>query len=334
MKYLAYIESPLQAFNLMEFVNKNGITLDYLVVNKKTLVSKLNYSQICYVLKYIKCLNVSYIDVESNKSNISKIKGMVRKIPFSSTDDVSIIGGEYRSLIFWFMVGYFKKRQVYIVDDGTATLRLNRRTRSFKGWLRAKVLSLLGACDSYNERITFISVYDIIDRVSKKDRVINHKYDYFKSLTEGFSNDKDIVYVIGTPLLEAGVVRGEDIEITLKLISDLKCISSGKTLVYIPHRRERLEKIESIKEVVEVQYLDFPFELLPLVSGNNVKNIAGFYSSLFDNMLSIYGGNLTINSFYVPEYIITPEWTEFVNQVYYNYKRYEGDSFTFNSLEG
>ncbi|MEQ0228529.1 hypothetical protein ABLV17_12170 [Klebsiella sp. CN_Kp091] len=334
MKYLAYIESPLQAFNLMEYVNNNDITVDLLVINKKSAVSNLNYSQICYVLKYFKYREVISTDIESNRHNIAKIKEFAKSIPSLGSEPVSLIGGEYRSLIFWFIAGQYKKRKLFILDDGTATLRLNRRTRSFKHLIRDKIYGFLGCVDNFVEPINFISVYPIADKISLNDSVVTHQYNYFRHLTNSFSNEENTIYIIGVPLLEAGVITGDDIALTLSLIVDLesKYKNDCKNLVYIPHRRERKDKIDIIGRKVNVKYLEYPFELLPLVSGNNVKHIAGFYSSLFDNMVSIYAEQLVVDSYYVPSAVVTPDWIDFVKNLYNNYEKYDSQTFKLNNL--
>lgn len=48
--------------------------------------------------------------------------------------------------------------------------------------------------------------------------------------------------------------------------------------------------------------------------------MAGFYSSLFDNMYAICGKDLKIECFCLPEKIINPSWSGFVSDVYENYK--------------
>lgn len=53
-KYIAYIESPLQAFNLIEYLDAKNIVLDLLIVNKRSANSALNHGQIVYLLNMIK----------------------------------------------------------------------------------------------------------------------------------------------------------------------------------------------------------------------------------------------------------------------------------------
>lgn len=115
--------------------------------------------------------------------------------------------------------------------------------------------------------------------------VVKHSYQNFKAKLASLPDGKNRVFIIGTPLYEAGVTSVDDIDLTLRMINDLKSNQMGAELVYIPHRREREEKIDEIRKSVEVRRLDFPFEVYPIVAGENVSCIAGFYSSLYDNLV-------------------------------------------------
>ncbi len=333
MKFIAYIESPLQAFNLMEYIFYKNISLDILVVNKNSSVSARNYEQICFVLKFIESKNIILIDIKPSRKNVFSVRSLVRKLIIPSTESMTLISGEYRSMIFWFIVERFKNRNVVIVDDGTATLRLQRTHRTLNKIIIDKTLSFLGCRDRFLEPIVFFSVYDISKKINKKDFLIQHDYPAFKKRLSLLSECNDTIYIIGAPLLEAGVILGDDVEITLKMINKLNNKYHSKSLVYIPHRRERQEKINAISNVVTVRRLDYPFELLPLVDGLNIKNIAGFYSSLFDNMILICGKELCIDCFYLPNNIISIDWKVFVDSIYTNYKSYSGSSFYYDDVD-
>lgn len=333
MKFVAYIESPLQAFNLLEYLSYENISLDILIVNKNSLVSERNYEQICFVLKFIKSKDIRLIDIKPSRKDLFSVRALVREIITPSSELMTLISGEYRSMIFWFIVEKFKNRNVVIVDDGTATLRLQRTHRPLKKNILDKVLKFFGGGERYLEPITFFSVYDIRKKISKKDSLIQHNYPAFKKRLSLLSECDDVVYIIGAPLLEAKVIMGDDIELTIKMIKKVNIKHHSKRLVYIPHRREREEKINEISKVVTVRRLDYPFELLPLVENINIKHIAGFYSSLFDNMVAIYGKELGIECFYLPNDIIATDWKHFVDSIYANYKSYTDASFNYDVLD-
>jgi len=330
LKYLAYIESPLQAFNLMEYIDKYNLELDILIINKKSSVSTTNFSQICSVISNFNIKKTIEIDIEAGKKNVLKVKRLINSFFGRNYEPFTLISGEYRSMVFWYVCGRFYNRKVIIVDDGTATLRIDRRRRGAKRIIRDKIYRLFGYADSYIEPISFFSIYDISHKISRQDSITLHDYDFFKSKMNLFPRGDNIVYVIGSPFLEAGVISGCDIKTTIDMINVLK--KEYKQIVYIAHRRERQEKLAEISEHVLVQTLDYPFELLPLVQGKKIVAIAGFYSSLFDNMCIICGEELKVECFYLPESIINSTWRTFVLDVYNNYKKYPENSFVFRYL--
>ncbi|MEW7001606.1 hypothetical protein [Serratia marcescens] len=130
------------------------------------------------------------------------------------------------------------------------------------------------------------------------------------------------MFIIGAPLFEAGVTSVDDIQLTLNMIKDLLKSKPESVFYYVPHRRERTEKIKIISELVKVKRLDFPFEVYPLMEKENVSSIAGFYSSLYDNLIMIYGDKIKITSYVINEANLSPEWKSFVGCIYDNYSRY------------
>ena len=94
--YIAYIESPLQAFNLIEFLDEKNITLEILIINKKTENSALNYNQMMNIVDIIKYKKLVAIDVEGTLKNSLKIKRALKGIGENSIykNRVTLISGE------------------------------------------------------------------------------------------------------------------------------------------------------------------------------------------------------------------------------------------------
>ncbi|EFE93679.1 polysialyltransferase family glycosyltransferase [Serratia odorifera] len=324
-KYIAYIESPLQAFNLIEYLDAKEIVLDLLIVNKRTANSPLNHGQISYLLNMIQHRSLMTIDVEGTLGKVMEIRKQLSGITDSvaRNQSVTLIAGEYRARVFWMLANKYPKRNIVLLDDGTATLRIKRHGKlTPRGVAKSLFLKSLGMTNNEFEKITFFTVYNIEDNVSGRDEVIRHNYQNYKTKLETLPQSNNKTFIIGTPLYEAGVTKVDDIELTLKMIEDLKLNNSDIELIYIPHRRERDEKITAIKNVVTVQRLDFPFEVYPIVAGENVVSIAGFYSSLYDNLIKIYDDKIKITAYVLDEKSLAPDWLGFVNSIYNNYEGY------------
>ncbi|WP_329906417.1 hypothetical protein [Serratia quinivorans] len=331
-KHIAYIESPLQAFNLIEYLDVKNITLDLLIVNKRSANSALNHGQIVYLLKMIRHKTLKTIDVEGYLGKVLDIRKELKSVKSevsTKKENVTLIAGEYRARVFWMLANKFPKRDIVLLDDGTATLRIKRSNNvTVRDIAKSIFLKSLGMANNEREKITFFSVYNIENNIAQKDRIIKHNYQNFKLKLAALPQGGNKVFIIGTPLYEAGVTSVDDIELTLKMIDDLKLNKEGVELVYIPHRREREEKIDAIRQHVEVRRLDFPFEVYPIVMGENVASIAGFYSSLYDNLIKIYDEKIKITAYVLDEKVLSPEWVGFVDAIYKNYETYESADIT------
>lgn len=325
-KYIAYIESPLQAFNLIELLDTKKITIDLLIVNKKTTNSLLNYKQIMNVISMVRHRVLVTIDIEGTLRNSFKIKRELKKIKFrfSINDKVTLIAGEYRSRVFWFLAAKFKNRDIILLDDGTATLRISREGGfSLRKVVKSMFLKVIGMVSNEYEKITFFSVYNIEGKISENDNIIMHDYENYRKKIKSLPKNENKTFIIGSPLFEAGVTSVDDIELTINMINDLISKQPYCSFYYVPHRRERDKKIERISELVEIKRFDFPFEVYPLIEKENVSSIAGFYSSLYDNLIMIYGENIKITSYIIDADKISPEWKAFVGSIYDNYTKYK-----------
>lgn len=323
---IAYIESPLQMFNLIEYTKANNLNINLLVLNKKTETSESNYTQIIRLIKFIDFKNKVEIDLEGEKKNLLKARFILKKLNLEKyafkkvNAKMNIVTGEYRSLIFWMIVRYFKDRKVTVLDDGTATLRINRKTNlTPREFLKLIFYRLFSVQNKEKEPLIFYSVYNIKDKIARKDQLIVHNYSGFRGMLKEQNSNADTIFIIGSPLLEAGVVGGEDLEITISLIEKVKFDFPRFKLVYIPHRRERAEKLLALNNFIEIRALDFPFEVYPLIMKESTSIVAGFYSSLYDNLASIYNGEIKIIAYILPDSVIAKEWKAFVSSVYKNY---------------
>lgn len=331
-KYIAYIESPLQAFNLIEYLDVNNLVLDLLIINKRTKNSPFNHSQIVYLVNMVKYHSIMTIDVEGQLNKVIDIRRELIGVNCLASRDemVTLIAGEYRARVFWMLANKFPRRDVVLLDDGTATLRIQRSDNlSMRSMLKSAMLKLLGMVNNEREKITFFTVYDIENKVSKNDCVIRHNYQNYKAKLQDLPQGENKVFIIGSPLYEAGVTIVDDVELTMKMIRSLKCNNEMTKFIYIPHRRERDEKLSALEGEVEVCRLGYPFEVYPLVTGENILSIAGFYSSLYDNLVKIYDDRIKVTSFVLDHDVLSPEWIDFVASVYKNYECYKDADITF-----
>ncbi|MGH6883815.1 MAG: hypothetical protein ACREFM_23040, partial [Hypericibacter sp.] len=251
---------------------------------------------------------------------------------------LEFVAGEYRSLFFWSLVARFAGRQprVTIIDDGTASLRIDRSSSaappSARERSKALAAAMFGLSIGKDLPIEFFSVYDLRKKLGRHDTFVSNTYERCKANMASLPSDDSTVYIIGSPILEAGVITGDDIGLTKAMIAAIRHEMPAHKIVYVPHRRERQEKLHSVQTLVEVRSLGYPFEAFSAMEKKNVRFVAGFYSSVFDNLIAIYGSGVQITSYTLPAHLVSNEWKDFVDSVYKNYQRHQSGNFQISPI--
>lgn len=328
MTVMAFIESPLQAMNLCEYAAAFKIEIDILVINSQSDVSPKNRDQIEKVmslmtpakktLEFDECFSLRH-----PLKAWSAVRSAIAAMPGENT--VRLISGEYRSVFFWSLAKRIGSRvnEITILDDGSATLRINR-FKERQNPIKAAYERAIGLRSTSFGKLTFFSVYALSENILAQDQLIKNTYYHLGKALADFADGDDRFYIIGSPLYEAGVIESftKDIDITRAMISYFKSRYPNTQLVYIPHRRESSAKLDLISKEVQVERCDFPFEIYPLVKERRVALVGGFYSSLFDNLSEIYKDKINILSAPVDEALIAENWRVFVRSIYDNYRKY------------
>jgi len=323
---LSFVESPLQAINAIEYLNANHIksTQCTFVVFSNPSVSSSNLQQIKYVLNLFNYSNCVTLDLDGGLKDLIKSRNKVIALKKSLSKHAvkTCILGEYRSLAARAIISQLKPLTTVVVDDGNATLRINRvcPVTTLADKAKRLLAKLFGFSIAPPSNITFFSVYDINEKLAYDDSLLKNSYYFLKNKMAKYS-DSQKIFIIGSPLEAAGVVE-QDLNLTLTLIKQaiVDNLTSKAQLVYISHRRESTTKKAAISNFgVKVLSLPYPFELYALINQVNTVKICGFYSSLFTNLLTL-NNNIKITSYQITPQIIKPEYLDFVNNVYENYK--------------
>ncbi|MFT6904710.1 MAG: hypothetical protein ACJAS1_001364 [Oleiphilaceae bacterium] len=323
---IAIIDSPLQALNSIEYLSSCNLNNKQccFIIFSNVAVSNSNLEQIEFVLELFGYSNRLILNVNGGFKGLiksrEKIKFLARKL---SKDQVQkCLLGEYRSLAAKALVNEIKPEQLIVVDDGNATLRINRVSSpiTISGILKKLLARIFNLKITPWEKITFFSVYGISKQISLNDQLVFNDYSFLKTRMSEYSNSEK-EFIIGSPLQAAGVVE-DDLALTLILIGNI--LSNKKTskseLIYISHRRESKSKLAEIaKYGIKVVSLAYPFELYALMNKENAVKINGFYSSLFPNLLNL-NNEISITAYSIASSIIQPQFQEFVSNVYNSYQ--------------
>lgn len=337
---VVFVESPLQALNACEYILYKSISTDIVfIINLSTLDPDINERNLKQIVNTIQFFGFKYYDVTNIMSyrkslfhNRSLVKKLLRELRQRASQAII---GEYRSKLAHTLTSVIDN--VVYVDDGSATLRMDRiRDSSIKLSERFyrfiyELLYFPFRLISYKPA-TFFSVYQIKTKLLPDDKLIANHYLSLKQQIAHLNVCKAI-YVIGQPLQFAGVVK-DDIALTFQMLQSVanekKC--AFEKIKYITHRREPSSKIDAIRNFgCEVISLECPFELYPLLYQQRIQNLCGFYSTLFETMPAIYA-DVYIDSYEIPEHLLSDEQRPFVKSVYASYRAASKANITVRTL--
>lgn len=331
MLNVAYIESPTQLLNLIEYAGRYALKIDFLLLNRRSQTSTRNLRQMNQLLAFLPVENKMEVDFEPKLKQLSTIKDTCKRVKEELDSEFSaarpsyrIIIGEYRSVLGWSLSEYLKSSKRIVLDDGSATMRMNRKNliRSFSSFCVSAFYYALGLPYLALRGSEFFSVYDITKRLKSRDTLIRNDFRYLRSMLLNKPAD-ETVFIIGTPLKEAGVTTADDIAMTRKLIEKVKQKTNGKPLIYVSHRRERNGKLKALGELVEIRQYDFPFEFYSILTDRRLKYAAGFYSTLFDNLYHMLGEDeLELTLFDLGSIKIEANYANLIKNMYQNYRNY------------
>ena len=223
--------------------------------------------------------------------------------------------------------------RVYLVDDGTDTLRVNtlRQRNPAAVPAPAHVSPLRRAKDRFRrafldwdtspvDSVTFFTSYNLETR--PEDRSIKNDYGFWRSRLENAPR-RDAVYFLGQPLVEDGYL-GPDTY--LDALADVVAFYAGENFVYLTHRRESQANVEAIKaRGISVGSFELPIELQMLTDGIP-KELASFFSTALDNGRIIFGSAMPVTAFRIPRGKFIPGH-EFVDDIYDYFNASSGTHF-------
>ena len=202
----------------------------------------------------------------------------------------------------------------FLLDDGAATIiisrefmanrNLTKRFSLFRGLNKTgkkyalisfiyKILNV--SVEKEVNSANFFTFYDI--KESKNHTVVINKMKWLKELSKKTSSIKpeEIVYVIGTDIIQCKILNEDDYLNTIILI---KNHYPTKKIYYIPHLNEQESFINLIKENgVYIQKNKFTIELDFILNNITPLHVAGTISTALISLKLIYGSQIKVDYF-------------------------------------
>jgi len=213
--------------------------------------------------------------------------------------------GYYLSLENLHFINSTTHKEIVLLDDGIATLEINRRRTqkisvldawSFEFLFKALLKRIVfGYRLIHPKSVTYFTIYDL--NIPPFDKIIVNDYSTVRKLM-GNKSEANKVYFLGQPLSEIKpyIVKEERyIEYIVQVIKYFKPLK----VIYIPHKDESVLKINRLKDQIgiEVQKIDVPFEWYLINVGHKPDKIAGLVTSALPNCKVLFGSEIEIISF-------------------------------------
>jgi len=203
-------------------------------------------------------------------------------------------------------------QNLYLMDVGTDTLRINRQRRSetlsnpmnhvnndFRHLnLKQKLRRILVDWDTTGvESLTFFSCYDF--EVSGKDRYIKNDYIHLRSLAKK-ALISDEVWFVAQPLVDQEYLT---LSLYLDYLRRVRAHIGNKNFIYIAHPRESSQALKAVRETlnIEIRRFSAPIEYEATAGGTRPRGIASFFSSALDTFGAIFEGVMDIKAYRIQE---------------------------------
>ena len=214
-----------------------------------------------------------------------------------------------------YFVHNLKYSEHILLDDGMATINISEEFKNeknltkrfslfrgidkkgFKYNLISKLYSLSGIItEKPVDKIGFFSFYDLPEIINQK--VYKNKKEWLNNLkTEGnITPIDDTIYIVGTNVVGASILRSEDYFSTIKKIKTN--LNTDKQLVYIPHPNESDSFLAKLEDVgISIQIKKYNIELDFLLNNLQPTHIVGTISTALITLKLIYSDALKVDYF-------------------------------------
>jgi len=256
------VSSGFQLLNVYEYSQLNYIKINYFALYD-TEQEKL---QILNTANYVNIKKVIFIERKKIKTYFKLLL-----IFFSKRINLFIIGHlEDNHMLFASKILKFKK--VVLVDDGMSTLK------DYNHYFNPKKIKI-----KYPKQLVFFSIFEF-----KNDKYYSrNNLEHILKTKKSISNE---VFFIGQPM--ENLLGVSNYYSTLKKIIDL-----NPSMIYISHRRDSLQKLKYIKDVlgIRVLRLDEIVELFLIKSTSIPKKVISFYSTTLVTLKILFKEQIEVN---------------------------------------
>lgn len=215
--------------------------------------------------------------------------------------------GDYRPRNFRHFIASIPEAELWLLDDGSATHQVvrfrkdpespNVYARQFASWNKRVRLeaAMTGLKFAEAEELGFFTCYEI--EAPPQDQVRKHSYERFREQYASCVEPAPEVWFLGANHSENGFTNPTRY---MGLLRRVRSYYGSQKVVYLPHRGESPEKLESVSALgFEIRHHNLPIEIVVGIGGRFPRVIAGIASSAIDTLSVMLGDRLRVDVFRV-----------------------------------
>ncbi len=304
---LFIVRSPLQLINAIEakhyFSTQNNILC--LIHNQSTI----NSTQMYQLLKFDSWNETIELNRGNQKNSFLKNIQLIKRL---SKKQYQYIFTGHLGNINIALISSLKKEKVFLIDDGTATLKLHQNIlnpnikskKSLNTLIREYRYKIFGLQSSLkNEQINYFTFFELLPH--QQEEIIQHHFSFIKKLFLNKPKESDnVIYLLGQNFIELGAVEEE---IYIQYLKKIIHYYKNKKIIYYPHRAESInQKYKELNSrTFQIKESKQPIEIEFLINNIYPSHIASFTSSALFSLHQIFP-KASIDSFIIkPEDLLT-----------------------------
>jgi hypothetical protein len=187
---------------------------------------------------------------------LRRVLTLINLLKFSIRNYDKLILGHFYDNICTFSSKIFRHNKLIYLDDGVSTLSIPESLKE-----NYEIYDNLNSFNPYYKflskptNFTLFTIFsDIFENGKYQIDIMQNELSFYSSMLKGKSKS-NAVFFIGDPLIEDGLISKAKYD---KIVFSL---NSKYDLIYFPHRRESLNKIDCYKRMgIEVSITKTPFE--------------------------------------------------------------------------
>tara|TARA_R110002072_G_C7974062_1_gene535130 strand:+ start:2345 stop:3334 length:990 start_codon:yes stop_codon:yes gene_type:complete len=288
-KNLFIVRSPLQFLNAIEAREKFACNNTVLVLMFNTNIK--NTEQMRSLLKVDEWNEI----IEYDQQKIPRLKRFIAQATLVKTLKKQpyhyVFSGDFGT-INQIIISNVKAEEIYLVDDGMATIAIYNKIRN-QHYFREQSLSskmkfyrykLAGLTYLIKQAINFYTIYEI--KSTDLIQVKYHEFNHLKSHQLQQCQHTELTYLIGQNMIQSGLMDADTYILYIKKI----IANYSGDIIYIPHRTEvgirELKKLESDRFTIKKS--TGAIEIVLLNDGIYPAHIVSFFSSALFNLDKIF----------------------------------------------